>query len=145
MAQQSYFSELSLRLQRENIAFGQSKNDCLPVLLDGQEIGVVTLGGSMRIRKECMDEPDAGDLYHRVGEIAAEVREYRNLLEDAPPLKASGLDMPYRQLADFNGYVLGGMESKRGVQFTTWQWTYGKDGLTLGHYCGNDYAAAKRD
>ena len=37
------------------------------------------------------------------------------------------------------------MESKRGAQFTTWQWTYDHDGLTLGHYFGNDYAAAKQD
>jgi lipase chaperone LimK len=37
------------------------------------------------------------------------------------------------------------MESKRGVQFTTWQWTYDHDGLTLGHYFGNDYAAAKQN
>ncbi len=145
MEQQTYFSELSLRFHRENIASGQPVNDRLPILLDGQEIGVVTLDGGMRIRKEFIDQADASDLYHRVGTIAAEVQEYMNLMESAPPLKASGLDMPYRQLADFNGYVLGGVESKRGVQFTTWQWAYNKEGLTLGHYCGNDYDAAKED
>ena len=37
------------------------------------------------------------------------------------------------------------MEGSRGVQFTTWQWTYDHDGLTLGHYFGSDYAAAKQD
>ena len=31
------------------------------------------------------------------------------LMENAPPLKASSLDAPYKLLADFNGYVLGGM------------------------------------
>jgi len=37
------------------------------------------------------------------------------------------------------------MESSHGVQFATWQWTYDKDGLTLGHYYGNDYSTAKQD
>ncbi|MPM03271.1 hypothetical protein SDC9_49536 [bioreactor metagenome] len=77
-------------------------------------------------------------LPHRCG-------EYIGLLKDTPTLKASSLDALYKLLADFNGYVLGGMESSHGVQFTTWQWTYDKDGLTLGHYCGNDYTAAKHD
>lgn len=141
----SYFSELTQRFKREQIECAAHENDRLPVLLGGQEIGVVTPGGGMRIRREFIDEPDASDLYHRAGEIAAEVREYMNMMESAPPLTASGLDMPYKQLADFNGYVLGGVESKRGVQFTTWMWSYGKEGLTLGHYCGNDYTAAKED
>ena len=66
-------------------------------------------------------------------------------MKTAPFIKASSLSAPYRQLADFNGYVLGGMESKRGVQFTTWQWSYDRDGLNLGHYCGNNYAEAKKD
>lgn len=141
----SFFAELTQRFKREEIECAAAESDRLPVLLGGQEIGIVTPGGGMRIRKEFIDEPDASDLYHQAGEIAAEVREYMNLMESAPPLKASGLDMPYRQLADFNGYVLGGVESSRGVQFTTWMWTYDKEGLTLGHYCGNDYAAAKED
>lgn len=141
----SFFYELAQRFKREQIECTTPENERLPILLDGQEIGVVTLDGGMRIRKEFIDQLCASDLYHRAGAIASEVREYMNLMESAPPLKASGLDMPYKQLADFNGYVLGGVESKRGVQFTTWQWAYNKEGLTIGHYCGNNYDAAKED
>ena len=141
----AFFNELAHRFKREQIECATPENDRLPILLDGQEVGVITPGGGMLIRKEFADEPDAGDLYYRAGEIAAEIREYMNLMESAPPLKASGLDMPYKQLADFSGYVLGGVESTRGVQFTTWQWAYNKEGVTLGHYCGNDYDAAKED
>ena len=140
-----YFTELSLRFQREQIECAAPEDDRLPILLDGQEIGVVTTGGGMRVRKESLDAPAASELYHRAGAIAAEVREYMTLMDSAPPLKAQSLDAPYKQMLDFNGYVLGGMESKYGVQFTTWQWTYNKTGLTLGHYCGNDYVAAKKD
>ena len=141
----SFFEELTQRFKREQIECATPENERLPILLDGQDLGMVTPDGGMLIRKEFIDQPCASDLCHWAGVIAAEVREYMNLMESAPPLTASGLDMPYKQLADFNGYVLGGMESKRGVQFTTWQWTYDKEGLTLGHYCGNDYTAAKED
>ncbi len=140
-----FFGELACQFQREQIEFSAPTNNRLPILLSGQEIGVVIPDGSIRIQKEFINDPDASDLCYQAGEIAAEVREYMNLLETAPPLKATSLSDPYKQLADFNGCVLGGLESGHGVQFTTWQWTYGRDGLTLGHYCGNDYAAAKRD
>jgi len=140
-----FFGELARRFQREQIEFSAPENNRLPILLNGQEIGAVISDGSMRIRKEFIDDTEVSDLCQRTGEIAAEVREYMKLLEDAPSLKASSLSEPYKLLADFNGYVLGGMESKHGVQFTTWQWTYDNDGLTLGHYFGNDYAAAKQD
>ena len=140
-----FFRELARRFQREQIEFSAPENNRLPTLLNGQEIGAVIPDGSMRIRKEFIDDTEVSDLCQRTGEIAAEVREYMKLLEDDPSLKASSLSEPYKLLADFNGYVLGGMESSRGIQFTTWQWTYNHDGLTLGHYFGDDYAAAKRD
>ena len=141
----NFFEELSQRFTREHIEIASPEDARLPVLLDGREIGVVTPGGGMRIRKESIDDPEASDLYHRAGTVAAEVHEYMALMENAPPLKASSLSDPYKKLADFNGFVLGGMESKHGVQFTTWGWTYDKTGLAHGHYCGNDYTAAKKD
>ena len=141
----NFFGELARRFQREQIEFSLPENNCLPILMNGQEVGAVIPDGAMRIPKAFVDDTEVSDLCQRTGEIAAEVREYMKLLEDAPSLKASSLSEPYKLLADFNGYVLGGMESKHGVQFTTWQWTYDNDGLTLGHYFGNDYAAAKQD
>ncbi|WP_312615274.1 hypothetical protein [Oscillibacter sp.] len=85
------------------------------------------------------------DALDKVTSIVATTAEYMRLMENAPPLNASSLDAPYKQLLDFNGYVLGGMESKYGVQFTTWQWSYDRGGLVCGHYCDNNYAAAKKD
>ncbi|MDD3229891.1 MAG: hypothetical protein PHE09_11820 [Oscillospiraceae bacterium] len=141
----NYFEELTRRCHREQIEFAAPEADLMPIMLNGKEIGIATLGGGMRVRKESIEDPEANDLYHRVGAIASEVHEYTELMKEAPLLKASSLSDPYRVLADFNGFVLGGMQSKQGVQFTTWEWTYNKSGLTLGHYCGNDYAAAKKD
>ena len=141
----NFFGELARRFQREQIEFSLPENNCLPILMNGQEVGAVIPDGAMRIPKAFVDDTEVSDLCQRTGEIAAEAREYMKLLEDAPPLKASSLSEPYKLLADFNGYVLGGTESNRGVQFTTWQWTYDHDSLTLGHYFGSDYAAAKQD
>ena len=141
----NYLDELAIRFQREGIEYGEPDAERLPVLLGGTEIGIITAGGAICIRKEHIDDADASDLYHKAGMIADEVHEYKKLMGKAPPLKVQSLDAPYKLLADFNGCVLGGMESKQGVQFTTWLWTYDNKGLTLGHYCGNDYTAAKKD
>ena len=81
-----FFGELARRFQREQIEFSAPENNRLPILLNGQEIGAVISDGSMRIRKEFIDDTEVSDLCQRTGEIAAEAREYMKLLEDAPPL-----------------------------------------------------------
>ena len=141
----SFFNELSLRLQKENVEFAPPKNNRLPILLESREIGIVTAEGAMRVRPEYIDSPDAREVYHQAWVVSEEVHEYMELMQSAPTLKADGLNDPYKKLVDFNGYVLGGMESKYGVQFTTWQWTYEKTGLTLGHYFNNNFKDAKQD
>ena len=140
-----FFNELSYRLVQEGIDAGPLQNDTLPLRQDGQEVGVLTDGGMARIYKEHLDTPGVSDLCFQAGDIAMEVWTYINQMEQAPPLKAMSLKDPYKLLAEFNGYVLGGMESKYGVQFTTWARTHGNTGLTYGNYFGNDYAAAKQD
>lgn len=67
----------------------------------------------------------------------------------APTLKASGLDESFKLLADFGGVVLAGQETKYGVQFVTWDWSYDRKGVAHGDYYGpggaDSYAAAKQD
>ena len=48
-------------------------------------------------------------------------------------------------LADFNGTVLAGVQSKYGVHFVTWDWAYGHTGVCHGHYFMENYAGAKQD
>ena len=71
------------------------------------------------------------------------VGEYAALMQTAPPLIVSSLSAPYRLLAEFNCIVLGGMRTEFGTQFATW--AHRGDGLLFGHYCDNDYGAAKQD
>lgn len=72
------------------------------------------------------------------------VKEYIDLMDNSPELKARDFNMPYKKLAEFNGVVLGGVEhqSNRSFEFTTW--SYGNNALYHGHYF-TDYEKAKED
>ena len=76
--------------------------------------------------------------------------EYMRQMETAPFLKADGLEDGYKVLADFNGIVLAGIQSKYGAQFVTWDWSFDRKGVCHGHYytglySSGNYDAAKRD
>ena len=60
-------------------------------------------------------------------------------------MKADGLEDGYKVLADFNGTVLAGGQSKHGVHFVTWDWDYDRTGAVHGHYFMENYAGAKQD
>lgn len=66
-------------------------------------------------------------------------------LRKQPFLKADGLEDGYKVLADFNGTVLAGVQSKHGVHFVTWDWNYDHTGVCHGHYFMENYDAAKQD
>ena len=66
-------------------------------------------------------------------------------MQSAPKLEVPGLSNQYKLLADFNGTVLAGMESRYGMQFVTWDWDFDRKGLSHGHYYGNNYIGAKQD
>ena len=71
--------------------------------------------------------------------------KYMKLLETAPPLKADGLADGYRVLAEFNGTVLAGTETRLGAQFVTWARDYDRSGVNDGHYYMEDYQGARED
>lgn len=74
---------------------------------------------------------------------AKSVSAYMKLMEQAPPLKADDLEGDYRLLFEFNGTVMASHPTEYGVQFITWDWTYGHTGLWQGHYHMEDYEKAK--
>lgn len=71
-------------------------------------------------------------------------QEYTKLMENAPQIKASGLEGDYRSLAEFNNVVLAGYETRFGIEFVTWEWAQNHSALWQRYY-DNDYAAAKQD
>lgn len=71
--------------------------------------------------------------------------EYQTLMQQAPRIKASGLEGDYRSLAEFNNVVLAGHQTRFGMEFVTWEWVQNHTSLWQGHYYGHNYTAAKQD
>lgn len=140
-----YLKEAALCLQRAGFHTEPILGSVLPVTLEGQSLGCVTNKGSALIHRDNIDNEEAENAVHRMADIAARTLEYMTAIETAPQLKVSGLEGDYRILADFNGTVLAGHPAERGVQFVTWDWDYGRKGVSHGHYFMENYDAAKRD
>ena len=113
--------------------------------MGGLSLCQISDNGSVRYRDEDIGCAEREDALHQVTQEVETVSEYMRLMDAAPLLKAQGLDEDYRQLADFNGYVLAGHPTRYGVQFVTWQWSYEKTGVAIGHYAARHYEDAKQD
>ena len=145
-AQKKYLTEAGLRIQHEGFTVCEEKDALLPVEWAGSPICNVNGNGGMsydpeQIRKEGLD-----DALERVREIVEDTLTYMRHMETAPPLLADGLSGDYRLLAEYNGAVLAGHQTRYGVQFITWDRL--QDGtLWQGHYfnAGEGIDAAKRD
>ncbi len=98
---------------------------------------------AMSFRGEKSKEWDA--IKDRAFNTMNRVAEYMKLMEKAPTIRVDGLDGDYRLLSEFNDTVLAGHPTEYGVQFITWDWTYGHTGLCQGHYHMEDYEKAKAD
>lgn len=57
------------------------------------------------------------------------VKEYIDLMDNAPELNVTDFNMPYKLPAEFNGVVLSKIEHRlnRSFEFTTW--SYGNNAL----------------
>ena len=144
MSKYQFFAELQRRLNSQGVETAMG-DETLEVWLGGQPVCEVNRGGEIWAMAEIPDTEAAGELYRRTAREAELVHEYMTAMDAAPLLKASGLEDRYNLLLDYNGVVLAGMESKRCPQFVTWQWSYDRSYVTLGHYYGDNYTAAKED
>lgn len=140
-----YFSELTICLRQMGFTVLTGEDGILPVEWNGKPLCQITGSGSIRYRPEDMVNQDTELACGQVTNLASRTAEYMTLMGKAPDLKADGLGEPYKLLADFNGAVLAGHSTEYGVQFVTWEWSYGGTGLWQGHYHGNHYDSAKRD
>ncbi len=140
-----YLRETAIVLAREGFQTGKTDTGKLRVLLDGAPLCEVTENGGITYRNEDINEPERVAAKDMVYEIVRNTAEYMRQMETAPFLKADGLEDGYKVLADFNGTVLAGVQSKHGVHFVTWDWAYGHTGVCHGHYFMENYAGAKQD
>ena len=140
-----YLREAAIVLAKEGFQLDEVHTDRLCILLDGSPLCEVTGSGGVAYRNEDIDEPERIAAKDKVYEIVRTTAEYMRQMEMAPFLKADGLEDGYKVLADFNGTVLAGVQSKHGVHFVTWDWAYGHTGVCHGHYFMENYAGAKQD
>ena len=144
---EKYFSELSRRLREKGIETTLSDTQKLDVLLRGRSILYVSPGNDIFLLPAGSKNEEANELYHQVAVTADDVYGYVEAMENAPPLRASGLHEDFRLLADFGGAVLAGQERENGLgyQFVTWVWAYERQGVCHGHYFEDDFQSAKQD
>ena len=147
MDMNKYLAELSRVLKKEGFEVAPVSESELSVLLNGAVACRVGGAGALFQRPEDLHTEEANEIYHQVAPFSKMVSEYMREMERGPVLKASGLSEQVKLLADFGGSVLAGQEMERGagMQFVTWLWDYDRAGVTLGHYFGDDYQAAKKD
>ncbi len=140
-----YLRETEIVFAREEFRTDRTDTGKLRVLLDGAPLCEVTENGGITYRNEDINELERVAAKDKVYEIVRTTAEYMRQMEVAPSLKADVLEDGYKVLADFNGTVLAGVQSKHGVHFVTWDWAYGHTGVCHGHYFMENYAVAKQD
>ena len=140
-----YLEEVCISLHRAGFETKPPEDCHLPILWNDAPLCRITGKGSVLYRQENVDSIRTQDALQSVIDTAKMTSEYMAILENAPRLKASGLDGDYRILADFGDAVLAGHPTERGVQFVTWEWDFDREGVHHGHYFQDDYDAAKRD
>ena len=101
--------------------------------------------GIVRFRPADITGPEVDRQLRTVIQVAAQVKEYMQIFDRAPALKAVGLEDTYKVLADFGDAVLAGQLGKKGARFVTWEWDFDRQGVHAGHYFMENYEAAKLD
>ena len=146
-ASTKYLEELSRQLRSQGLTVHPRESRDIDVELDGSTLCRINDLGNLGYFADKIAGKEA--ILDRIRDMARSTREYMTLLEQAPPLKADGLEDGYQLLAEFNGTVLAGHMTRYGAQFVTWEWVHNKTSLWQGHYYGvgdsGGYQSAKRD
>ena len=75
-----YFAELARRLRAAGITAGHPEKNRLTVLLNNQPVLSVSAGSDVFLLPAGSNQPEAGELYHKVAQTADEVYAYLTIL-----------------------------------------------------------------
>lgn len=140
-----YLAETALALRNAGFQVEAQPDDKLLVKQGEAPLCVVENPGGISYRTGDMVNSEIRKAKDDAYDIVRQVFEYVKQMDCAPTLSVSDLHDRYKVLADFNGTVLAGMESKYGVMFVTWDWDFDRKGLSHGHYYEGNYQGAKQD
>lgn len=143
-------SKKQIVLAREGFRVEKTPEEKVEVWWEDAPLCEILLDGGIAYQSDNISTPEREVAKDRVYKIVSAVAQYMAQMESAPFLNAVGLEDKYKVLADFNGVVLAGCQTKHGVQFVTWDWDHNRKGVCYGHYytglyAPGNYDAAKQD
>ncbi len=142
-----FFTELSRRLGKIGIQSANRGDKRLDIFHNDQPTLWITPKNNIFLFLDINDDPETEALYQKAAEIADEIFEYLDAMQNAPLLRTMGLHEDFHLLADFGGAVLAGRkrEKELGYEFVTWVWDPKRSGVRNGHYFGDNFYGAKQD
>lgn len=121
-----------------------SKDDpdlCMIVYKNKQELCRFELSGEMRYYRDNPFISERKELHN----LLLDMKQAHDLFADAPPLAATGIK-GFRLISSFENTVLAAkMTEDNEVRFNTWEYTFDRTAVTMGHYYETNYAGAKKD
>ena len=140
-----FLREVERKLLRRELDARLLEDGLIHVKWNGQPLCSVDRDGIVRFRPVDITGPAVDRQLRTVMQTAAQVKEYMQIFDRAPALKAVGLEDTYRVLADFGDAVLAGQLGKKGARFVTWEWDFDRQGVHAEHYFMENYEVAKQD
>jgi len=141
----NYFSELRQRLRDAGFEATATEDGYLSVTCQKHPVCSVDRRGNVQYQSAYTSEEGFYTRLGKASDLAQSTFRYMELVNEAPPLDAYGLEGDYRLLSKFNDVVLAAHPTERDIQFITWKQKDDGKSLWGGHYHGNHYEAAKKD
>ena len=140
-----FLHEVEQKLLRKELDAKLLDDGLIHIRWNEKPLCSVDRDGIVRFRPADITGSEVDRKLRTVTQVAAQVKEYMQIFDRAPALKAVGLDDTYKVLADFGDAVLAGRSCKTGAKFVTWEWDFDRQGVHAGHYFMENYEAAKQD
>ena len=140
-----FLREVEQQLLRRDLDARPLEDGLIHIKWNEKPLCSVDRDGIVRFRPADITGPEVDRQLRTVIQTAGHVKEYMQIFDRAPALKAVGLDDTYKVLADFGDAVLVGQLGKKGAKFVTWEWDFDRQGVHTGHYHMENYEAAKLD
>ena len=140
-----FLQEVEQKLLRKELDARLLEDGLIHIRWKEKPLCSVDRDGIVRFRPADITGSEVDRQLRTVTQTAAQVKEYMQIFERAPALKAVGLDDTFKVLADFGDAVLAGRYCKTGAKFVTWEWDFDRQGVHTGHYFMENYEAAKQD
>ena len=111
-----FLREVEQKLLRRDLDARLLKDGLIHVRWNEKPLCSVDRDGIVRFRPVDITGPAVDRQLRTVMQTAAQVKEYMQIFDRAPALKAVGLEDTYRVLADFGDAVLAGQLGKKGAR-----------------------------